>query len=118
MDRLIVHDTQPMLDAAQESISVRKEPYGFWWCDPRHGRGTQRVGGARGAQLGVDVTVNELQVLRGELDVDHATRAGLEIVRRAELGVDAVAQRGDRLGDLARVVRGTVDGLGGESRDL
>src|SRR6187551_3326924 len=69
--------------------------------------------------------MNELQKLSRKLDIDHAARIELEIAAAlalvksaAELALDSILHRADRLGDLFRVVRRAVDRVLGEASDL
>src|SRR5262245_9182923 len=70
------------------------------------------------------VTVDELHVLGGKLDIDHTAGVELEITAASlveaatELALDSIAHRANRLGYLLCVVRRPVHGLGSEPRNL
>src|SRR3569833_3124012 len=109
MHGLIVNHAQAVLDVAQEPIALIEKARHVERSDPGRARGAQRERRARRLERGMRVAVHELEVLRGELDVDDAARSGLQIVRAAELGLDPRAHRADRFTDRTRIAR-RVDG--------
>ena len=67
---------------SQEPVPLVEQLEWREWGDPEACRRAQRGRGAGGAQARMRVAVDELEVLRGELDVHDAARAGLEVARR------------------------------------
>ena len=89
-----------MLDPTEKAVTLIEECDVVGSGDTQLGCSAQcRRGGGR-AQRGMRVSVHELEVLRGKLDIDDAAVSHLEIARCPELLLHAIAHAGDLLGDL------------------